>query len=232
MFRLESIQAPLKVDFDQARGVIERKLRVALDRQSLDAYFRDLLRDSAAEYHPEHLQGRLPEGDPLLSRSSRAGSLEEVLAGWQALRFERQRLEAAGGRVLQGACGASASYDWEGRRLGLDARPDVAATLASAESRVLAQWAPRPRASALLLGMRGNEAALSDLLRGHRKQFAPASGDRLRLLTRRYPGDRVPFAAFDQLAKVAQELRTGARGTSLRGPRGSPTARRASKAGT
>jgi parvulin-like peptidyl-prolyl isomerase len=207
VFRLESIQAPLKVDFDQARGVIERKLRVALDRQSLDAYFRDLLRDSAAEYHPEHLQGRLPEGDPLLfALESRRILLEEVLAGWQALRFERQRLETLEDVLRERV--RRELYDWEGRRLGLDARPDVAATLASAESRVLAQWARDRRVASLL---RRNEAALSTFFEEHRKQFALPPEIRLRLLTRRYPGDRVPFAAFDQLAKVAQELRTGAR---------------------
>jgi parvulin-like peptidyl-prolyl isomerase len=207
VFRLESIQAPLKVDFEQARNVIERKLRVALDRQSLDAYFRDLLRDSAAEYHPELLQGRLPEGDPLLfALESRRIVLKEVLAGWQALPFGRQRLETLEDVLREHV--RRELYDWEVRRLGLDARPDVAAALATAESRVLAQWARDQRVAALL---RSSEAKLSTFFEEHRKQFAQAPEHRLRLLTRRYPADRVPYAAFDQMAKVAQELKTGAR---------------------
>lgn len=207
VFRLEAIQAPLKVDFEQARDVIERKLRGALERQSLDAYFRDLLRDSAAEYHPEHLQGRLPEGDPLLfALESRRIVLTEVLAGWQALPFGRQRLETLEDVLRERV--RRELYDWEERRLGLDARPEVAATLATAESRVLGQWARDRRVASLL---RWRDAALSTFFEEHRKQFTQPPEYRLRLLTRRYPGDRVPYAAFDQLAKVTQELRSGAR---------------------
>jgi parvulin-like peptidyl-prolyl isomerase len=207
VFRLESIQPPLKVEFELAKGVIERKLRAALDRESLDAYFRDLLRDSGARFHPEQVRDRRPEGDPVLfALESRRLVLSEVVAGWQALPFGRQRLETLEDVLRERV--RSELYDWEARRSGLDARPEVAEALAGAESRALAQGARARRVASLV---RKSEAQLSTFFEEHRKQFAQPPQLRVRLITRRYPADRVPYAAFDEVARVVQELRTGAR---------------------
>jgi hypothetical protein len=63
--------------------------------------------------------------------------------------------------------------------------------------------------TALLRGARGREVAA--YFAEHRARFAHPSRYRLRILSRRYPGDHVPYAAYEELAEIARQIRSGAR---------------------
>jgi parvulin-like peptidyl-prolyl isomerase len=208
VFRLDAVLPARKVSLEEARERIQRRLATHREAEARESLFQDLLRESGARYVPEILARRPLEGDPeLFSVGARRVTLDDVVAAWRKLPFERQRLEGLADVLKEAA--RRELYAWGARHRGILARPDKAADLAAAETGALTDWAFERRLTSLLRGPHDEEVAA--YFRENRARFAQPDRYRMRILSRRYPDDRVPYAAYEELEKLSREIKSGAR---------------------
>jgi parvulin-like peptidyl-prolyl isomerase len=208
VFRLEAVLPAKKIPLDEARESIRRKRKAALEAEARESLLQDLLRRSAAIYDPAALRKRPLQGDPLLFALGPVRvTLRDVVAEWKTLPFARQRLESLEDVLRERV--RRDLYAWEAARTDRARGADIAAALAAAEKQALIDGAFNRRLTARLRGPR--DADVQAWFKEHRALFKRAARYRMRILARRFPDDRVPYSAYEELLALAGQIRGGAR---------------------
>jgi parvulin-like peptidyl-prolyl isomerase len=208
VFRLEAVLPPKKIPLEEAGAGIRRRLVAAREAEAKEGLMQDLLRRSGATYDPAPLRKRPIEGDPaLFVLGPLRVTLRDVVEEWREIPFGRQRLQGLEDVLRERA--RRELYAWEAARLDLAKRPDVAAGLAAAERNTLIDWAYERRVTARLRGPR--EQDVQAYFKKRRALFAHLARFRMRILALRFPGDRVPYSAYEQLLALARQIRSGER---------------------
>ncbi len=207
LFKVENHLEQGKVDFEDARTRLLRRLTREATEAAEEAVLRELLAASGATYEPDALEGEGPEavlfalGDDSLTVAGFHQRLDGL--GFFAARdlLLRRQLDQAVRERL---------YLWQAERQGLAAEPELAARLEQEERQVLIALARAERRRAVAAEL--EEQELLEFYAARAERLRTPRLLRLRILTRDFPAEEDRwYAVYEELERLAEEIRAGRR---------------------
>ncbi len=206
VFKLENHLGRFKMDFEDARTRLRRRLTREATEAAAEAVLEELLEASGATYQPDGLAGGAPEA-VLFALEGDSLTVADF----------HQRLDAAGFfaardlplRRLFDQAVRERLYRWQAERQGLADEPEIAARLEQIEREVLIGLAQRERRRAMASEL--EEQELRDFYTSREERFRTPRLLRLRILTRDFPAAGSWYAVYEELERLAAEIRVGRR---------------------
>lgn len=207
IFQVENHLGRFKMDFEEARTRLRRRLTREATEAAEEAILGELVEVSGAAYTPDALNGGAPE-EVLFALADDSLTVAGLHQRLDALGFSDAR-ELPLRRQLEGAV-RERLYLWRAERENLAAEPEIADRLAQTERETLIELALRQRRRAVAGEL--DEQELRDFYASREERFRTPRLVRLRILTRDFPGDESGwYAVYEELERLAGEIRAGRR---------------------
>jgi peptidyl-prolyl cis-trans isomerase C len=221
VFKLDGHIPPFKMDFEEARERLRKRLTQEAVERSLRQQADELLASLGASYRPDNLLSTDPAalvfalGDFRMTRADWQRELAAKPFAAQRGRPEREILDETVGDRLRLA---------EARRSKLEEEPALRRRVEELEEKARVRLAREERLRATT-----SAAELREFYASHRERFGEPRLVRLRLVTLGFPEDKPDYAVFERLQELSAEVRSGRRdladaarsvSTDLSAPRG------------
>ncbi|MFN7973529.1 MAG: peptidylprolyl isomerase [Acidobacteriota bacterium] len=205
LFKLEERIPEFHMPFEEARGRLLRRLQVEASDAELGRYFQEMVAASGAKYDPAQLEASDPnailfelEGDRL------------TVSAWRS-RLDNMPFHEARDRPepeILGKVARDRLLLWDARRAKLADDPAVAGQIAAARRQVMqdllySQWLERE----MVKLDKELHASYEETIARHQSPKLY----HLRILTKDFPGDEPTYDVYEQLARIAGEIRSGSR---------------------
>lgn len=203
VFRLDSHIPPFRMDFEEARERLRKRLTQEAVERSLREQVDELRASLGARYEPDTLLSPDPTalvfalGDFRMTRADWQRELAARPFAAQRERPERELLDETVGNRLRLA---------EARRLKLEEEPEMLRRVAQVRDKARVRLAREERVRAAT-----PEAELREFYASHRERFGEPRLLRLRLTTLGFPEDKPDYAVYERLQAASAEVRSGRR---------------------
>lgn len=207
LFKVENHLGRFKMDFEDARSRLRRRLTREATEAAEKAVLSELVDASEATYRPEVLASGDP-GAVLFTFEDGALTVAEFHQQLEGRGFfsardlsERRQLDQAVRELL---------YRWQAKRQELSAEPELAARLEGIEREALTDLALRQRRRGMADQL--EEQDLRDFYASRELRFRTPRLLRLHILTRNFPEEESNwYAVYEELERLATEIRAGRR---------------------
>ena len=206
IFKVETHLGRFKMDFEDARTRLRRRLTREATEAAEEAILHELIEASGATYQPGKLKDGNPEeiifnvGDDSLTVADFYGHLNSI--GFFTARevdLHQQLDNAVRDRL----------YLWQAEATNLADEPAMAIRLDQLERDAMIALAIRTRGRAMIDTL--DEKDLRDFYESRKARFQTPRLLHLRILTRDFPIDGRWYAVYEELERLAGEIRAGRR---------------------
>ena len=204
IFKVENFLGNFKMDYEEARTRLYRRLTREATEAAEQALLLELLEASGATYEPENLGHGGPEAR-LFALGNDSITVGDLFSRLDSIGFSgaresslRQHLDRA---VLDRL------YLWKARETGISDEPAMAEQLEKIERETLVELALRERKRASIDEI--DEQDLHEFYVAHADRFQSPRLLHLRILTRDFPPEGRWYDLYEELDRLAQEIRAG-----------------------
>ncbi len=206
LFQVENYLGRFKMDFEDARGRLLRRLTREATEAAEEAVLHELLEASGATYNPAGLADG-GSGEVLFALADDSLTVAGFFKRLGAVGFSDAR-QLPPRRQLDQAV-RERLYLWQAKQRKLAQEAEVAARLEQVEREALISLALQGRGQALVGEL--EEQDLRDFYASRERRFRSPRLLHLRLLTRDFPqqGEGGWYAVYEELDRLAAEIRAG-----------------------
>ena len=206
IFKVEKYLGHFKMDFEDARTRLARRLIREATEAAEATVLQELLEASGATYAPAALKDGIPEA-VLFALGDDSMTVADLHQYLDSMGFSAAR-ELPIGRQLDRIV-SERLYLWKAEELGLAGEPEIGARLEQLEREVLIALALRERTRAQFDVLK--EKDLQDSYESRKERFYTPRLMHLRILTLGFPKSGNWYSVYEELDRLAGEIRAGRR---------------------
>ncbi|MCP4902353.1 MAG: hypothetical protein GY906_35750 [bacterium] len=207
IFKVENYLGNFKMDFEDARTRLHRRLTREATEKAEAAMLQELLDASGAVYDPTLMS--TGDGDDILfALEDDSVAVADFHQRLDSIGFSKARELTLRQQLDQAV--RERLYLWQAEQDGLAEYPEIAAQLEQVEREVLIALALRERGRAIVHELKDKD--LQEFYATREQRYRTPRLIHLRILTRDFPSEGIWYEVYEELDRLADEIRAGKRG--------------------